>query len=344
MLAFLIFDQPAHAKLAVGSTEVINCAAILSRAQERGPLSRVEITPRGVSFKGQIYPKIVAEPVPEADTMRFRSAEGRIPKGSQAIITLFHGIGADISHSGTMLIALNMFLQERTQRSTGTTAKIHNTYPYIKFAAQSMDLPENGYGGQGEDLSTTIEILANEFRGLKELAPELPLIVFGRSASTGILVAVNHKYPSLIDGMILMSPMTPEPNAYKASVKGYEEDWATIARQVAEGKKPAFSPNPPAADWMGRVYGEMNWHLNPKRAFGNLPVLVLVGSKDAQTPPEVRELFKKYVQYSPDGHYVEIEGAGHDVISIMPQDIPRGVRAFGAIYNFTNEILKRQAK
>src|SRR5690606_2307055 len=103
-------------------------------------------------------------------------------------------------------------------------------------------------------------------------------------------------------------------------------------------------PNPAAAAWMDRGYKDMNWHLDPKSAFGNVPVLVLVGTDDGQTPAQVRELYRQYTQLSPDGRDIEIDDAGHDVICRMTKDIARRVRASGAVYTFVSDILTLRKK
>ncbi len=320
-------------------------AAVIAQGLVRPEANRVQIgLPNGkpgVVYKGRQYNSIVAEASPFLQSMRFRNISGWAPEGVEALMAFLHGIGADISNAGTMLLPLSMFSPEKTKRQSGSTSNIHKKYPFVRIGGEIVDLPENGYGPEGRDLATLLDQLAAEYQAFKERAPGRPLFGFGRSASTGIFVALNKRYPGLFDGLILMAPMSSDPVAMEASMAGYYSDLELIKRQLAEGKEPYFVPNKPAVDYMLRLYADMDFHLDAK-PLGDLPVLFLVGSEDVQTPVAAREIVKKMAATNPNAQYVEIQKAGHDVISIAPGFEAIGEKAYGIIYQFISGVISKK--
>src|SRR5262249_43126521 len=125
---------------------------------------------------------------------------------------------------------------------------------------------------------------------------------------------------------------------------GFWEDTRKKQAWFRENNKPIdFFPNVPVIDWCFRIYREMTWHNDP-HPFGETPTLVLVGSEDAETPQVARDIYKRYVASSgPNSHYVEVSGAGHDVINVLKPKTEQGVQAYGAIYSFLSEILRNKA-
>lgn len=292
-------------------------------------------------------PLILNENGFEARTMMFYHKDGIIPADAKALVVLLHGIGADISHSGAMLPVMNFLAGPKTGKQKGSTARIHEKH--IPLGVVAIDGPGNGYGPSLEaipNLDKAIQLLRLELQALKAKAPELPLIVFARSASTGMMVELNRRFPELIDGLILMSPVTPEPAAMAQANEGLAQDLAEAAELRAKGLKADFVPLMPVLDWDSKLYNEMSWYQD-QQVLGEKPTLVIVGSEDRQTPSKVREFYRSLVQVEnhSQNQFLLVEGAGHDVVSITPRfpgDVEtedRAIATYHRVYEFIGSVV-----
>lgn len=284
-------------------------------------------------------------------TMMFYHKDGIAPSSAKAIVMLFHGVGADISHSGAMMPVMSYLAGPKTNKKKGSTARIHEKH--IDLGVVALDGPGNGYGTslEGMDsLKKATDLLILQIQKIKSLAPHLPLIAFARSSSTGHVVATNKRHPGLIDGMILMSPMTSEPAALAEADKGLEEDIQEAESMIAQGLKPDFVLNQEVVDWDSEIYRQMDWH-EDEAGLGNVPTFVIVGDKDKQTPVMVHDFYKKQIGQisSGRGQFLKVEGAGHDVVSTMPKypgDIETEEKAaitYHQIYDFIQLVIAAQS-
>lgn len=333
----------------------------LNQGFARGELQRITIleNPEGNQIGLQVnktrvrYNNLRAEPLVvndgniSAQTMMFYHKNGIAPAGAKALVVLFHGVGADISHSGAMMPVMNYLAGPKTAKKKGSTARIHEKH--IDLGVVALDGPGNGYGpplDKTDTLDKTLDLFYLEMKKIKSFAPELPLIVFARSSSTGIIVAMNKKYPGLLDGMILMSPVTSEPSALAEADKGLEEDIHEAAQKIAQGLKADFIINQPVLEWDSKIYRSMRWH-EDRAALGNIPTFVLVGDKDKQTPAKVHDFYIQQLSQIADGRgqFLKVEGAGHDVVSTIPKyrgDVETEEKAIGTyhqIYDFIHDII-----
>jgi pimeloyl-ACP methyl ester carboxylesterase len=328
------------------------CEQVMVQGLERPARNRVEIHPdKSVTYKGQHYNKIVAEPSPYTLGMRYHRVEGLVRPDDQVIMPLLHGMGMNTSHAGAMFFALNMFsavkAENRTSKKFSVTAFLHEHFPYTKIAAVSFDMAGNNFGTSIEKTPTIDEVvdgIAAEFRYYKSLAPGRPLIPLGRSAGSGILYEINKKYPGLMDGIIVIAPVPPEAEALRIAIQGFYDDTANKTEAYRlKGKEIDFFPNIPVLDWCVRLYKEMTWTKDAK-PMGDIPTLVLVGSEDLETPEISRRLYKQYVATNPNAQYVEIQGAAHDVLNILKPKTDQGIESYGTIFNFIAGVLKRSGQ
>lgn len=353
ILAFQVYAQAAATTVGVAETSVrpnLLCEQVIVQGMERPARNRVEIHPdNSVTYKSQRYNKIVAEPSPYIQGMRYRRAEGLVRLGDQVIMPLLHGMGMNTSHAGAMFFALNLFSsaksENRTSKKFSVTAAIHEKFPYTQIAAVSFDLPGNGFGSSKlMSLTELIDGIAAEFRYYKSLAPHLPLIPVGRSAGSGILYEVNKRYPGLMDGIIVIAPVPTDPVALKIAIQGFYDDTAKKTETYqAQGKEIDFFPNDAVLDWCVKLYTEMTWTKDAK-PMGDIPTLILVGSEDLETPETSRALYRQYAATNPNAQYVEVQGAAHDVLNVMKPKTEQGIESYGRILELVANILKGRAR
>lgn len=291
----------------------------------------LQASPLGVVIKGD-------KPL---QTMMFHHKDGPVPPEAKALVVLLHGIGADVSHSGSMLPILNYLAGPKTAKKSGTMAGVHEKH--MPLAMVAIDGPGNGYGPKLEEvphLETYLELLKAQIETIKKMAPHLPLVVWARSASSAGAVAVNQRYPGLIDGLILMSPTTSEPRAWKQGDEGVQEDVRRAREQIEKGQTPEFLVNQETMEWDSRMHRQMRWHEDADPLKG-VPTLVIVGTEDPQTPSLVQEYYTDLIGANDNGNFLQVPGAGHDVVSINPRNgeekavaETRAVGVYHAIYDF----------
>jgi hypothetical protein len=270
-----------------------------------------------LSYRNQAIRNLVGIYDPALISFRYQPFPIRVPDGARVNFSLWHGYGAKGSHAGPFLESIPILVDEKNK----TQGKVRELLSkeglsWIPSAAEAVDLPEsgNGYitwphlwgvpGNPFHTRSSTFERLNHYLAAHKSSGKEVLEVVAARSASAGLAAEINRLYPSSIDAMILIGPLHPDRNiGFKFSVDSYE-------KLVSEGK---LVPNRVAFDWVNYMYAKMKWH-QQSRPFGSTPVLIMVGEYDNELSPEAKAWFKDLAETQPNVRFVEIPGAGHDVL------------------------------
>lgn len=354
----------------------MTCEEYLLELRNRENHTRVILPGETVAFDGEgrvffrapPYSALRVELAPDIDSVRFVSGRGRVPENSQAILPLFHGTGAPYSHSGAMLSTLNTLTAGPTERRRGFVYELQQRPEHLFVAAEAVDLP--GHGG-GPDLArfqtvdAVVDWLASEFQALKRFG--LPIIPITRSGAGGLLVVMNRKYPGLVDGMILMSPLHPcgvqHSNDYLegcARLPSDHPDFVTIRRE--------------AFDWINGLYRQIiaqNLWPEGRATFGSTPTMILVGRADEQLSVDARRTYATLAMpeealatpegiaeagraaEEADGHvvlshgnirYVQVAGAGHDVFENRNREsAARAQWVYAEAYRFIRDVIGRPA-
>lgn len=284
---------------------------------------------QGVVFKKQRFQKLSVEYDVDLDTVIYRRKD-RIVSPS-AFVPLFHGNGAQNSHSGAMFSILNILTAESRAGSSvlkGLTKRVQGLADYVPTHAVAWDFPFHGAGPSAASFNNIDNTLDWIALGLKRLNTNLPIVPVARSGSSGLLIELNLKYPGLLSGMILVSPVHPTLKL--------EEGIRYVRERAKSGSTPL---NEIGLNWIVSQMEQMRWQLKPN-PFGGLPTLILFGAEDAQSPVGVRRVFQELAGMSPDAYYLELPRMGHDVLSPVEPDL--AFPAYEAIYRFIRRSLERK--
>ncbi|MCB0406259.1 MAG: hypothetical protein KDD51_15875, partial [Bdellovibrionales bacterium] len=207
----------------------------------------------------------VAEWDPKLETVRYYSSVRqehnqprqlvRVARDSKVFMPVAHGNGAWYSHSGPMLDFVTFATRASRKKSGSTRAgnqpsvreTIFERYPDLVIAAEAKDDPGHGMGPDPEKFPTVdhwIEWEAAYLREVKKFG--LPVVPLAKSGSTTKYMQLIQKYPDLLDGLILISPVHP-------SVK-LQEDVARLHQFVEDGE---FVPNLWGFNWAVRMVSQM---------------------------------------------------------------------------------------
>jgi len=299
-----------------------DCADDLLPVSRAGQiLQAIENSQAGVQTKSGNFENFRVQYDSQLDTVRYQLAAGRIPEGSQVIIAFHHGGGTTKSHSHAMMQPFHI-LTSKAARKSELMKHLIALPSRLAVAGEAIDAPAHGFGPDPErfaKLDNLVEWLADQIRELKKSG--LPVIPLARSASTGYFLAVQQKYPGLLDGLILMSPVDPDVGMKVGSVALY--------KQQEEGR---LTINEKGLKFVQDMYSQMDWS-NLKEQLKGLPVLVLIGGKDIETPKETQDLMRHLVEGShPLSQFYLDPEAGHEVLSVVDKSV--GLRSFTAVQNF----------
>lgn len=266
--------------------------------------------------RGTLYKGIVAHYDRNFDTVTYEPRDMRAD--AQVAMPLFHGFGADHSHSGAMFPLLQILTDPKTERSPDNSmiARAQKLTNYVPAVGVAIDLPAHGGGPRlsrrfAQDPNMTVDWLAAKLMQIKARFSPLPLVPLGRSGSPGFLILVNQRYPGLLDGMVLMSPQLPDASVLRHVVERLyaRESSGEIKRLNYDG-----------LNWAQQIFGkQMHWHLE-EDPFQGLPTLVLIGGADPETPESARQMWHDIVERSPNAVYAEVPNAGHDVTAYLKGD------------------------
>ncbi|MCB0418336.1 MAG: hypothetical protein H6617_08810 [Bdellovibrionaceae bacterium] len=269
-----------------------------------------------------------AEWDPGLETVRFFSSVQRetnqkrelvrYSSDSRVFMPIAHGNGAWYSHSGPMLDFVTLVTRASKKRSgstrDGNTPSVRETlferFPDLVVAAEAKDDPGHGMGPDPDKFPTVdhwIEWEASYLREVKRFG--LPVVPLAKSGSTAKYMQLIQKYPDLLDGLILISPVHP-------SIK-LKEDVARLHQFVEDGE---FVPNMWGFDWAVKMVGQMDFQHNPQ-PFNGVPVLVMYGGMDYEVSKEVYAEYERLTENVPSGDIartVRVPGGGHNLLASLP--------------------------
>lgn len=324
----LVFGLTGASLFFVDALEASSCPDGLEKLSRSERIERlIAESQNGVTTRTGSFENVRIVYDAELDTIRYQSVLGRIPPGARALIPLHHGGGTIKSHSHAMIQPMHVFTAKAARRSQ-LMSFLHASPSRLLLAAEAIDAPGHGHGPQVDrfpKLENLVDWLAVQIRELKKSG--LPVIPITRSASTGYFLELHRRYPDLLDGLVLMSPVDP--------IYGIKVGLKALHEQAAEGR---VVLNAPGLDFVTQMYAQMDWS-NLQSALKGLPILVLIGGRDVETPAETQSMMRYLVEGSHPLSRVMVEpNAGHEVLTVLDKEI--GLRTFGAVQDFIFEIVK----
>ena len=269
---------------------------------------------------------ISAEEVPDFQTIRlFHKIGGRIHPQSDVRMLLIHGNGSSRSHSKAMALMLRHFSDPGAATAGGTLKKMSEMPGYVKISAEAIDLPGHGVGPLLSNFSEpakTTEWLTRYEKQMKAETPNLPFVVMTRSGSGPIASRTLEKNADLVDAFVLMSPVYPGDQ--KMLDHGVE-------LLLEDARINQFTVDMPLINWAKKNSAETHW---TPEYFKGKPVLIMTGSEDTQMTEIERSIYRKFAEQSPNIHYVDIKGAGHDVLRTSGAFKEPGMKAYEELYQF----------
>lgn len=242
----------------------------------------------------------------------------RVASNSQVFMPVAHGNGAFYSHSGPMLDFITFVTRGSKKRSGSTRDSslpslretVFEKYPDLVIAAEAKDDPGHGMGPDPKHFPTVNDWVEWEATYLRQVkAFGLPVVPLAKSGSTAKYLQLIQKYPDLLDGLILISPVHP-------SIK-HHEDVARLYQFADEGE---FVPNLWGFEWAVKMVQQMDFHKNPN-PFNGVPVLSMYGGMDYEVSKEVYQEFDRIAANVPSGDIarsIRIAGGGHNLLATQP--------------------------
>ncbi len=273
---------------------------------------------------------IRAEVVSGFETLRIFPASGRTHEGVQVRVLLLHGVGMSYSSSSSWHSVINVLGATELGKSGSTINFVRSDPDFVQLGAEAIDLMRHGVGPklvpQFFGLGSVIDWIADYLTMMKRETPNLPVVVVARSASPRFIAEVNRRYPGLIDGVVLVSPVVPG---------GRSRDRLQLEGTLNEAKSSGSSSslNWNAIEWFFRITRKLDW--NTPNYFGATPVLVLSGSRDTQVTDDDRRDLVNLANTIPNFEYHELEGAGHNVFATSHK--APGKKAYQLLYQFINQ-------
>ncbi|MGH7177747.1 MAG: alpha/beta fold hydrolase [Tepidisphaeraceae bacterium] len=208
-----------------------------------------------------------------------------------------------------------------------------------RFRVIAPDL--RGFGGSTSDAPFTIESLADDLHQLLSRIGALPCVLGGLSMGGYVALAFAEKYPRDVAGLVLI-----DTRSEADSSEGKQKRNAMVelvrergARAIADQMLPNLLAAPVAPDRLLRMMSAVPAATiqNALRAMRDrkdytsllsslkLPTLIVVGEKDAITPPALARAMHQAIAGS---RLLIIQGAGHLTPMESPEDLSNAIREF----------------
>jgi pimeloyl-ACP methyl ester carboxylesterase len=281
-------------------------------------------------------PRVIFDPDKEKPTaLDERLAASRVPYDAEVLVPLGHGGGTINSNNFAMGMLGNFLMAPFNKKDSGLQKALHFDLFRLPLAVEAPDHPGAPHGLPSSQIADTADMMAHLDRYFRDdlrdrYANGRPIVPIGRSASTAYYLEYALQNDGVLDGLILMSPMH-HSHGLKAGIDALYEDHKDDPEVIDE----------PNLEMLKRVYGGMDWSTVLEEGT-NFPVLVLVGGKDRQVTPEVKEFYKKLVEVNNSKNpevpsfYIEIDELGHEVLSWQQPE--HSLRAFYAVQSFLYRI------
>jgi pimeloyl-ACP methyl ester carboxylesterase len=163
---------------------------------------------------------------------------------------------------------------------------------------------------------------------LRQVRAQLPagakIVLQGRSFGASLAAEIGHRYPELVDRLVLVSPSLPERASFDYSVERI--------RLFDNHSKTNFA----WVAWCGELLDQMTWH-RPERPFHHVPTYILGGELDNERTPREHELFAHWSTSTTNIKYVLFDKQGHDVTGVNgnnKSEKRRGAQAFASVLQF----------
>lgn len=285
-------------------------------------------------YQKNLYPQIVAEVVPELETVRYYQRPEKAVQNPQVQVLLLHGFGADYSRGLSMAMTIRMLSESAVGSKSDTVKALRGDENYIPIHAEAIDLPGVGGGPQIDkldSLNVTVDWLAAYIRQMKARQPGIPVYVLARSGSPFLVTEVARRYPDHIKGIIPLSALRPgDPDALSNS-------YAALLDEAANPQKP-FEVNKPVMDRVIKLLGQVSW---TPEYFAGIKALFLTGSADRQVTQAEREFYLYLSSYSPNILFYNVVGAEHNALDSTnnaPAGKEEGRKAYRMLFKFINDI------
>jgi len=131
-----------------------------------------------------------------------------------------------------------------------------------------------------------------------------PLFVMTRSSSAILPAAVTSTYPTVIDGMVFVSPSLPGDAEICA------QEIAAARENVRRGVYRAM--NEEGIAWIEAMLHQATWEY--PEDFGGVPTLMLTADKDIEVVDKARAHFRAMAATLPNVAYHEFNSAAHDFL------------------------------
>jgi hypothetical protein len=275
-----------------------------------------------VFYRNQELKGLKARQEPNLDSMRFSLEAGRVPDGTDFMLTLAHGMGAaETSHSGTTAPWIRTLYGLDKQGK-----RIHREWQErgrlpMRIASEAFDLPEAGHGAGPTDIKF------GKYRSLRETFARFAAYQgdlktasrssnakygwMGQSSSTELITQLNRFYPDAMDYMILIGPLHRDPKM------GFQHSYDLFQKEanLPTDHKDYFAPNWAAFHWVNRMYYEMPKFIPNEDPSGGKPMLVLVGENDKEVSDAARAYYRGLSEKHSNIVFGIVPGAGHSVLT-----------------------------
>ncbi len=279
-----------------------------------------------VSHRGQRFVGLVPVFMPDLGTTCYHSRKGVFPDGADVVMPLLHGVGPTTSHAGSMFALLNVLTGSKKKPGRSRSLTELRALPHHRpVGAVAIDLP--GCNGTPtpdgvRQLDGYADWLAGWFRQLKSDSGTR-LVPLARSASATPVAEINRRYPGLIDGVVLLSPMLPGDA---------EHSNADLLRRVGLGE---CRLNTVGFELMNTLNAQTRWD-KADEPFGATPVLILTGGLDTQVSDRARTRCRVWADRSPHVEHINVTDATHDVLNLRNR--APALEAFSRLYSFLDAL------
>lgn len=276
-----------------------------------------------VRFEGKDYPDLIYDAFPHLEgsfMIRPKGNREENLKQTKKYVMLLHGVGADFSNPNSMLHQWGNYTGKVAgENKAGYGKRQILNHPHFKEGIYAEILPLIGstFGGPDyQSLGKNIDILLKPFvNHIKEvrrlLPPDAEIIIHGRSYGASLAAALSHKYPKLVDKLILVGLATPEKSIV-AEVEKVIREQEELGRQ---GLGERIDQDWNWTAWYTHLLSQVTWWNTEKlkdQAFGGAQALILVGARDFQVTETESILYADMALKTRNVRFHLIPGAEHD--------------------------------
>jgi len=259
-----------------------------------------------------------------------------VPPGSQILVILLPGAGANYSHAGSTLEIGSIFSKVNAIATADPSAKkFHQELRrqiadnHVVVAVSAMEMPGTLVGPDLRQFSRKGSLalwLAENIRARRQAAGNLPTVVLARSAFAGIVPQVAKENPGLLDGMVLAGVTHPHPRL------GMDSSYFAALYEAAMGLEGEVVSNQAGYQLVNKAMSETDWYSGAD-PFSGVATQVMFGAEDRQSSADVRDYFRKATP-----NFFEIAGAKHNPFINQAGTKDVALYSYGLIYAFLRSL------